>query len=73
MPAPTWQALSLVLIDRSGERGTCSAVQEVEQAHGVPVLSIINMGNIIDYLEAADHAPPGALAAMRRYREHYGV
>jgi orotate phosphoribosyltransferase len=53
--------------------GDLSAVQEVELAHGVPVLSIINMGNIIDYLEAADHVPPGALAAMRRYREHYGV
>jgi orotate phosphoribosyltransferase len=53
--------------------GECSAVQEVEQAYGVPVLSIINMGNIIDYLVAADDAPPGALVAMRHYREHYGV
>jgi orotate phosphoribosyltransferase len=53
--------------------GDISAVQELEQAHGVPVLSIINMGNIIDYLEAADDAPPGALVAMRHYREHYGV
>jgi orotate phosphoribosyltransferase len=53
--------------------GPLSAVQEVEQAHGVPVLSIINMGNIIDYLTSADHAPPGALIAMRHYREHYGV
>jgi orotate phosphoribosyltransferase len=53
--------------------GELSAVQEVEQAHGVPVLSIINMGHIIDYLEAADHGTSGALVAMRRYREHYGV
>ena len=53
--------------------GPLSAVQEVEQAHGVPVLSIINMGNIIDYLESADNAPPGALIAMQHYREHYGV
>ena len=53
--------------------GDLSAVQEVEQAHGVPVLSIINMVNIIDYLEAEDNAPVGASVAMRHYREHYGV
>jgi orotate phosphoribosyltransferase len=53
--------------------GEFSAVQEVEKAHGVPVLSIINMGHIIDYLEAADHGTSGALVAMRHYREHYGV
>jgi orotate phosphoribosyltransferase len=61
-------------LDRQ-ERGTgeLSAVQEVEQAYAVPVLSIINMGHIIDYLEAVDHGPSGALGAMRLYREHYGV
>jgi orotate phosphoribosyltransferase len=53
--------------------GELSAVQEVEQAYAVPVLSIINMGHIIDYLEAVDHGPPGVLGAMRIYREHYGV
>jgi orotate phosphoribosyltransferase len=50
--------------------GELSAVQEVEQNQGVPVVSIINMGHIIAYLEAADHGP---LAAMRDYRERYGV
>ena len=61
-------------LDRQ-ERGVSelSAIQEVESAHGVPVLSIINMGNIINYLEAADQGPPGALAAMQSYREEYGV
>lgn len=53
--------------------GEFSAVQEVEQAHGVPVLSIINMGHIIDYLETSDHGASGALVAMRQYREQYGV
>ncbi|MEZ5503003.1 MAG: orotate phosphoribosyltransferase [Halioglobus sp.] len=61
-------------LDRQ-ERGSgeLSAVQEVEQTHGVPVLSIINMGQIIDYLEAGAEVPAGVLAAMRSYREHYGV
>jgi orotate phosphoribosyltransferase len=51
--------------------GRLSAVEEVEQAHGVPVLSIINMGHIIDYLESAQEQGP--LDAMRHYRQHYGV
>jgi orotate phosphoribosyltransferase len=53
--------------------GALSAVQEVEESHGVPVLSIINVGNIIDYLEQAGQAPQGALVAMQHYRERYGV
>jgi orotate phosphoribosyltransferase len=53
--------------------GKLSAVQEVEQAFNVPVLSIIEMGHIIDYLSCEDDAPIGALAAMREYRERYGV
>ena len=57
------------------ERGTgnTSAIQEVEQAHGVPVLSIIDMAHIIEYLEGTGTGPDGALAAMRQYRERYGV
>jgi orotate phosphoribosyltransferase len=53
--------------------GELSAIQEVEKAFDVPVLSIIEMGHIIDYLASDDGAPKGALSAMREYREHYGV
>ena len=53
--------------------GELSAVQELGQAHDAPVLSIITMGNIIDYLEVADSVPEGTQAAMRSYRERYGV
>jgi len=42
----------------------------VQQSEGVPVFSIINMGHIIAYLEAADQGP---LLAMREYRNRYGV
>ncbi len=52
--------------------GDRSAIQELEEEHAVPVMSIIQMRHIIDYLEAAgDQAE--ALAAMRAYRERYGV
>jgi orotate phosphoribosyltransferase len=53
--------------------GALSAIQEVEQTYDVPVLSIIEMGNIIDYLEAGHNAPQGALIEMVKYREIYGV
>ncbi|MFT4612873.1 MAG: orotate phosphoribosyltransferase [Bacteroidia bacterium] len=53
--------------------GELSAIQEVEQKYGVPVLSIINMEHLIDYLQAADDAPVGALEALRAYRAQYGV
>ena len=53
--------------------GALSAIQEVEQEHGVPVLSIVNMGHIIDYLDSIENVPSGALNAMRRYRESFGV
>jgi orotate phosphoribosyltransferase len=53
--------------------GDLSAVQDVERSHGVPVLSIINIGHLIDYLGKEGRGPQGALAAMQRYRERYGV
>ena len=58
-------------LDRQ-ERGAAeqSAVQELQQSQGVPVLSIIAMGHIIAYLEAVDQGP---LAAMQQYRQRYGV
>lgn len=52
--------------------GALSAIQEIEREHGIPVLSIIDMGHIIEYLEAADDAAE-SLAAMRAYRERYGA
>jgi orotate phosphoribosyltransferase len=53
--------------------GQQSAVQELAFSQGVPVLSIVSMGHIIDYLATADRVPDGALDAMRQYREDYGV
>jgi len=53
--------------------GEQSAIQEVEQEYAVPVLSIVGMHHIIDYLEASGGGPAGALAGMRDYRARYGV
>jgi orotate phosphoribosyltransferase len=54
-------------------QGERSAIQEVEARWGIPVISIISMQHIIDYLEDSEHAPPGTLPAMREYRKRYGV
>lgn len=52
--------------------GDRSAIQELQEAHGIPVLSIIRMCDIIDYLEVQG-GQEQALSAMRAYREQYGV
>ena len=54
----------------AGER---SAIQEVEQAYSVPVLSIIDMAHIIDYLENTGDDMQDVLVSMRNYRNCYGV
>jgi orotate phosphoribosyltransferase len=64
-----------VAMDRQ-ERGTgeLSAIQEVERDYGVPVISIIQLDHIIDYLEASNNAElQKFLPDVSRYREEYGV
>jgi orotate phosphoribosyltransferase len=53
--------------------GELSAIQEVERAYQVSVLSIINMSHLIDYLENSDSDFADVLADMKEYRERYGV
>jgi orotate phosphoribosyltransferase len=53
--------------------GDRSAIQEVEEDYGVPVLSIIDVSHIIEYLQASGGGPPGALQGMMDYRQRYGV
>ncbi len=65
----------VVALDRQ-ERGmgALSAIQEIQQQYGVPVISIITLDNIIDYLQQQDDpALVENLASVRRYREEFGV
>jgi orotate phosphoribosyltransferase len=50
--------------------GALSAVQEIELSHKVPVISIVNVSHIIDYLQTTEHS---ALSAMQEYRKEFGV
>ncbi len=52
-------------------KGDLSAIQEVEQDYGIPVISIICLEDIIHYLE--EQGESGRVAEIRRYREAYGV
>jgi orotate phosphoribosyltransferase len=63
----------LIALDRQERgRGERSAVQEVEETMGVPVISIIALADLIEHLESkAGHGPE--LAAVAAYRDAYGV
>ncbi|MCW2830701.1 MAG: orotate phosphoribosyltransferase [Aeromicrobium sp.] len=63
----------VVAVDRQERgQGELSAIQEVERDFGVPVLSIITLGQIIEYVEESGrHA--AHLDAIRAYREEFGT
>lgn len=63
----------VVALDRMERgQGALSAIQEVEQQYGLPVVSILNLNDLIDYLSTqTDNAD--ALEAMRLYRQTYGI
>ncbi|MCB1947978.1 MAG: orotate phosphoribosyltransferase [Burkholderiales bacterium] len=62
-----------IALDRM-ERGTgaLSAVQEVRQAYNLPVISIINLNDLIDFLQS-NNDYTHQLEAVAQYRQQYGV
>jgi orotate phosphoribosyltransferase len=63
----------LIALDRQEKgRGALSAIQEVEQEYGIPVLSIIKLENLVTYLEQQPDMQTN-LAAVKAYREKYGI
>lgn len=63
----------VIALDRQERgQGTLSAVQEVEQNFGMPVVAVASLADLIDYLRG--HAElERVLPAVSRYRELYGV
>lgn len=53
-------------------QGEVSAIQEVEQAFGIPVISIINLNHIITYLES-QAGKEAMVDKIKLYRATYGV
>ena len=63
----------VISLDRQERgKGERSAIQEVEQDHGVRVASIVGLAELVDYLASQDGMAQ-ALADIRAYREQYGV
>jgi orotate phosphoribosyltransferase len=62
-----------IAVDRMERgQGELSAVQEVEKQHGMPVVSIVNLDDLSDYLRAQPDSA-AILAAIQTYRDQYGV
>ena len=62
-----------IAVDRMERgQGELSAVQEVEKLHGMPVVSIVNLDDLVDYLRGQPDSA-ALLAAIRAYRDQYGV
>lgn len=66
-------AAVVIALDRQ-ERGAgaLSAVQEVEQLYGLPVLSIARLTDLLGYLSSRPELAHN-LAAVRDYRARYGI
>ena len=63
----------IIALDRQ-ERGQSeqSAIQEVEQRYGIPVISIVRLDDMVAYL-ADKPAFREALAAIEVYQDRYSV
>jgi orotate phosphoribosyltransferase len=62
----------LIALDREERgQGTRSAVQEVQDTFGLPVISVLQLRDLMAHLEAV--GDQAVLASVRAYREAYGV
>ena len=65
-------AVVIALNRQEKGQGQLSAIQEVERDFGIPVISIINLNDLVDYFnERADVS--GLLEDLQTYRARYGV
>jgi orotate phosphoribosyltransferase len=65
----------VVAMDRQEKgKGELSAIQEIEKEFSIPVISIINLQQIINYLEQINDATLEVyLDSMKEYQSKYGV
>jgi orotate phosphoribosyltransferase len=62
----------LIALDREERgQGERSAVQEVQDSLGLPVVSVLRLRDLMSHLEAQGQG--ATLAAVRAYRDRYGV
>jgi orotate phosphoribosyltransferase len=62
----------LIALDREERgQGDRSAVQEVQETYSLPVVSVLRLRDLLEHLETTGDA--ATLAAVRAYRDRYGV
>lgn len=66
-------AAVVIALDRQEVgKGNTTAIQEVEKEFGIPVVSIVCLGNLINFLET-NNADQKQIDAIKAYREKYGL
>jgi len=74
---PAAVLIALDRMERSGnaiEIGEKSAVQDVEQEFGLPVIAIANLADLMTFLTASsDTELTNYLPAVKAYRDKYGI
>ncbi len=62
-----------IALDRQERgQGECSTIQEIEQAHELKVISIINLENLVEHLQTCPDMTEH-LKNISKYRQQYGV
>ena len=63
-----------IALDRQERgNGSSSAVQEIEQELGIEVVSIATLTTLLQYLEANGGDAHAHFAAIKAYRDQYGI
>jgi orotate phosphoribosyltransferase len=68
--APAGVLLALDRQERAPNSGL-SAVQEVRNQYQIPVISVVNLADLMHHVSRSGQA--GDLASMQQYRERYGL
>ena len=63
----------VVAIDRQekGKESYLSAIQEIRAQYGIPVISVVGLDSIINYLVEQGEQYKGQLEKMKEYRKTY--
>lgn len=63
----------IIALDRQEVgKGNTTAIQEVEKEFNIPVVNIVCLGNLINYLET-ENGDQAQIDAIKAYREKYGI
>ena len=66
-------AAVLIALDRQEKgQGELSAIQEVERDYGIPVISIVTLTQVLDYI-SEDKSLQQYAEAVQTYRQTYGI